>query len=243
MSYILNKHNQKIHYKKSSGKKPGIIFIHGLNSDMNGQKAITIEKYAKKHKLNFIRFDFRGHGKSHGKFEDFNISDWKNDLLDIIDNLTTGPVILIGSSMGGWVMMLAAKLRNSRIKGMIGLAAAPDCDLDLFNSFTSKNKKEINNKGITRYSSFGFDYILKKHFFIEAKKNRILTKSFNYSKPLILIHGLKDEVVSKNVPEKILKKVTGNRIKIIYLKDGDHRLSKKDDLETIETSIDSMISN
>ena len=73
MSYILNKHNQKIHYKISSGKKPGIIFIHGLNSDMNGQKAITIEKYAKKHRLNFIRFDFRGHGKSYGKFEDFNI--------------------------------------------------------------------------------------------------------------------------------------------------------------------------
>tara|TARA_Y100000590_G_scaffold451609_1_gene593287 strand:- start:271 stop:996 length:726 start_codon:yes stop_codon:yes gene_type:complete len=241
MSYILNNNKQKIHYKKTSGKYPTIIFIHGLNSDMNGKKAITIEKYAKKNKISFVRFDCRGHGKSYGKFENFNISDWKQDLLYVIDNLTKGPVILVGSSIGGWLMMLAAKVRPSRIKGMIGLAAAPDCDLDLFNSLTVKNKKEIKKYGITKYSSYGFNYILKKNFFTESKKNRILDKSLKFTKPLILIHGLKDEVVSKNVPEKILKKIKGNRIKIIYLKNSDHRLSKNEDLNTIKFAIDSII--
>ena len=102
MSYLINKKNQKIAYKKIKGKSPGIIFIHGLNSDMNGLKAQSIEKYAKKNRLSFIRFDCRGHGKSYGKFEDFTISEWKEDVINIIDNLTAGPQILVGSSMGGW---------------------------------------------------------------------------------------------------------------------------------------------
>ena len=101
MSFLINKENQKIVYKKIIGKKPGIIFIHGLNSDMSGNKAINIEKYAKQNKLSFIRFDCRGHGKSFGKIEDFTISDWKDDLLNIIDKIAEGPQILVGSSMGG----------------------------------------------------------------------------------------------------------------------------------------------
>ena len=112
MSYLLNKNNQKIAYKASKGLSPGIVFIHGLNSNMNGTKALSIERYAKKHSLAFIRFDCRGHGKSHGKFEDFTISDWKQDIIEVLDNLTKGPQILIGSSMGGWLMILASKSRS-----------------------------------------------------------------------------------------------------------------------------------
>ena len=87
MAYFINKKKEKIHYKSVKGKSPGIIFIHGLNSDMSGQKAISVEKYAKKNKHHFIRFECRGHGKSSGKFEDFTISDWKKDLIDVIDNI------------------------------------------------------------------------------------------------------------------------------------------------------------
>jgi alpha-beta hydrolase superfamily lysophospholipase len=97
-----------------------------------------------------------GHGKSEGKFEEFTISDWRKDLLDIIDNIAKGPQILIGSSMGGWLMMLAAKARPKRIKGMIGLAAAPDFGKDLYNNLNKKNKREITSKGITKYTSYGF---------------------------------------------------------------------------------------
>ena len=174
MSFYKNKQNHKIAYKSLKGRGLGIIFIHGLNSDMNGAKAITVEKYARKNNLNFIRFDCRGHGKSEGKFEEFTISDWRKDLLDIIDNIAKGPQILIGSSMGGWLMMLAAKARPQRIKGMIGLAAAPDFGKDLYNILNKKNKKEINTKGITKYTSYGFSYYLTKNFFIEAEKNRVL---------------------------------------------------------------------
>ena len=114
MAFYINNLNQKIAYRYIKGKSPGIIFVHGLNSDMQGLKALCIEKYARKNNIAFLRFDCRGHGKSFGNFEDFTISDWRHDLLDIIDNLTSGPQILIGSSMGGWLMMLATRSRNSR---------------------------------------------------------------------------------------------------------------------------------
>ena len=238
MPYFINKLKQRIAYKTVKGRGLGIIFIHGLNSDMNGEKALTIEKYARKHNLNFVRFDCRGHGNSDGKFEDFTISDWKIDLLNVIDNLTRGPQILIGSSMGGWLMMLAARVKSSRIKGMIGLAAAPDYGDNLYNNLTIKNKREIKNKGIIRYSSFGFSYFIRKNFFIDARKNKVLNKPYRYNKSLILIHGLKDNVVSSKLSKKILKKVTSKKICIILLKNSDHRLSGKKDLYTLMAAID-----
>jgi len=238
MPFYKNKKNHNIAYKTVNGRRLGIIFIHGLNSDMNGAKALSVERYARKNKLNFIRFDCRGHGKSEGKFEEFTISDWRKDLLDIIDNVSKGPQILIGSSMGGWLMMLAAKARPKKIKGMIGLAAAPDFGKELYSSLNKKNKKEINSKGITKYSSSGFSYYLTKKFFIEAEKKRILNKSFRYNKPLVLIHGLKDTVVKEEVPRKIMKKVTCKNVNIIYLKESDHRLSSESDLKMITQSIE-----
>ena len=238
MPFYKNKQNHKIAYKSLKGKGLGIIFIHGLNSDMSGNKALTVERYARKNKLNFIRFDCRGHGKSEGKFEEFTMSDWRKDLLDIIDNLARGPQILIGSSMGGWLMMLAAKARPQRIKGMIGLAAAPDFGKNLYNALNKKNKNEINTKGITKYMSYGFPFYLTKKFFIEAEKNRVLKKQFRYTKPLVLIHGLKDDVVKEDVPRQILKKVTGKNVNIIYLKESDHRLSSDTDLKIITQSIE-----
>ena len=135
---------------------------------MSGQKALSIERFARKNKLSFIRFECRGHGKSDGKFEDFTISDWKKDLLDIIDNIAKGPQILVGSSMGGWLMFLAAKARPSRVTGMVGLAAAPDYIDDFYNNLPVKKRKELNNKGFIKYSSYGFSYLVKKKYILNV---------------------------------------------------------------------------
>ena len=242
MSYLINKKNQKIAYKMIKGRSPGIIFIHGLKSDMNGIKALSIEKYAKKNKLSFIRFDCRGNGKSDGKFEDFTISDWKEDLVYIIDELTKGPQILIGSSLGGWLMTLAVKARPKKIAGLIGLSAATDFGKNFYNNLNKKNKKEIKKNGITKISSNGFSYFLKSKFFIEAKKNNILNKPFKFKKPFILIHGLKDDIVSHDMPKKIMNNTKGNNIQILYLKSSDHRLSKPTDLLVINNTIGNIVS-
>ena len=241
MAYFINKKKEKIHYKSLKGKSPGIIFIHGLNSDMSGQKALSIEKYAKKNKIRFIRFECRGHGKSTGKFEDFTISDWKKDLIDIIDNIAKGPQVLVGSSMGGWLMFLAAKARPSRVKGMVGLAAAPDYIDGFYNNLSSKEKVQLNKQGFIRYSSYGFSYIVRKKYIIEGRKNKILNKEFKWSKPLVLIQGLKDNVVKPDIPEKIVKNVKGSQVQIKLLKNSDHRLSEPFDLKVINESIASAI--
>lgn len=240
MSYFINKKNQKIAYKRIKGKSPGIVFIHGLNSDMEGKKAIFIEKYAKKNKLSFIRFDCRGHGKSSGNFEDFTISDWKKDLFDIIDNLTKGPQILIGSSMGGWLMLLAAKSKKRKISALIGLAAAADFGKDLFNSLSIKNKQDIKTKGITKYTYKGFAYYLTKEFFIHCTKNKILNKKINFNKPVILIHGNKDNIVKDTMPIKIMKKLSSKNVQIKFLKSSDHSLSSSADLINIKNSLDNI---
>lgn len=240
MSYLINKKKQKIAYNSTKGKSPGIIFIHGLNSDMLGLKAKKIEWYAKKNNLAFLRFDCRGHGRSFGNFEDFTITDWKDDLIEVIDKLTKGPQILIGSSMGGWLMFLASRARPKRIVGLIGLAAATDFGDNLYKNLSTKNKNDLQNNKVTKCNSFGFSYYLKQKFFIEARKNKILNKKFNFNKPLILIHGMKDEVVNINMPKKIIKTMSGKNIQIIYLKSSDHRLSRLEDLKVIVNSIESI---
>ena len=240
MSYFINKKNQKIAYKRIKGKSPGIVFIHGLNSDMEGKKAIFIEKYAKKNKLSFIRFDCRGHGKSAGNFEDFTITDWKKDLFDIIDNLTKGPQILIGSSMGGWLMLLAAKSKKRKISALIGLAAAADFGKDLFNSLSIKNKEDIKIKGITKYTYKDFAYYLTKEFFKHCTKNRILNKKINFNKPVILIHGNKDNIVKDTMPIKIMKKLSSKNVQIKFLKSSNHSLSSSADLINIKNSLDNI---
>ena len=241
MSYFVNKYNQKIAYKYISGKSPRIVFIHGLNSNMNGEKALSIEKFCKKKGHSFLRFDCRGHGKSHGKFEDFTISDWKMDLLDLINNVLKGPQILIGSSMGGWLMLLAARSKKCKIVGLIGLAPAPDFTKYLYKELPKKIQNQINKKGISNFKKWNYPYIFTKKFFQEGKKNFILNKSIYFNKPVILIHGIKDKDVSFKISEKILKKITSKKVQIRFLKNSGHRLSSKYELKIINNSINNIL--
>ncbi|MBG76833.1 MAG: alpha/beta hydrolase [Pelagibacteraceae bacterium] len=238
MSYFINKQKQYIAFNKTIGSDPGIIFIHGYNSDMSGEKAKYIEKYAKLKKISFVKFDCRGHGKSYGKIEEFVISDWKKDLLDIIDNKTKGPQLLIGSSMGGWLMMLAAKLRKTRICGLIGIAAAPDFTKDLYKSLSKKNKLKLQKNKVIKVRKWNYTYIWTKKLFSDGNKNLILNKKFSFNKPIILLHGLKDSVVPIDVPQKILKIIPNNNIELRLIKNGDHSLSKKNDLKKLINSIE-----
>ena len=239
MAYFINNLKQKIAYKYHKGKSPGIIFIHGLNSDMEGKKALSIEKYAKKKGLSFLRFDCRGHGKSYGKFHNFTITDWKNDLVNIIDKISRGQQILIGSSLGGWLMMLAARSRKSKIAGLIGLAPAADATTWMLDEFPKKIQSEIQKKGIAYFKKWNV-YLTKK-FFENGNKNLVLKNNFSLNKPTILIHGLKDKDVSPSISEKILKKISNNNAQIIYLKNSGHRLSNKNELITIHNAIDNIL--
>ena len=145
--------------------------------------------------------------------------------------------------MGGWLMLLAAKARPSKIVGLVGVAAAPDYIDEFYSNLSNKKKKEINNKGIIRCSYNDYSYLIKKKYIVEGRKNKILNKAFKWSKPLILIQGLKDNVVTPDVPEKIVKKIKGKQIQIKLLKNSDHRLSDPFDLKVMNDSVQSIVKN
>ena len=210
-----------------------------MTSDMEGKKALSIQKYARKKGLSFLRFDCRGHGKSYGDFQNFTILDWKNDLLDMIDNITKGPQILIGSSLGGWLMILAAKSRKSKIAGLIGLAPAPDATIYLMDELPRKVRNEIQKKGSSKFNKWNI--ILTKKFFQDGNKNLVLKNNLSFDKPVILIHGFQDKDVSPEISQKILKKISSNEVQIRYLKNSGHRLSSKNDLRIICNAIDNIL--
>ena len=130
-SYLIKSDGVKIAYNKLSGTEPGIIFFGGFASDMEGTKALALQDYAEERGQAFLRFDYRGHGKSSGSFTDGNIGKWLSDCLAVLDKLTHGCQILVGSSMGGWLTLLTARERPGRVGGIVGIASAPDFTEDL----------------------------------------------------------------------------------------------------------------
>ncbi len=243
-NYLFYKNKAYIAFHKLKGKDPGIIFLHGLNSDMTGNKALAIEKFAKRKKLSFIRFDFRGHGNSYGKFEDFGISDWADDILFILDKLTNSKQILVGSSMGGWVMMLAAIKQPFKIHSLLGVAAAPDFTKEIFEKqLTNLQKKKINKIGsIKIQNTFDEDpYIISKALLDQGKNNLLLNDLIKIQSPVHLLHGEKDEVVPSVIGIKLLEKLTSSNKKLIVLGNAEHRFSEKNEITEIYSSLRELI--
>ena len=131
-SYFDTPQGRKIAYHKTDGQGPGIVFLGGFRSDMDGTKAVYLENWAKEQDRGFVRFDYSGHGRSEGEFEDGCIGEWAQDAADVLDELTEGPQVLIGSSMGGWISLLLAKSQPERVQGLVGIATAPDFTEDGF---------------------------------------------------------------------------------------------------------------
>ncbi len=231
--FLKTNYNQTIAYNKIYGKKIGIVFLSGLKSDMTGQKAIALEEWAIKHNHSFLRFDYTGHGISSGKFEDFVISDWILDAKTVITKLTKGPQILIGSSMGGWIMLALAKKNLVNIHSLIGIAIAPDFTKELiWDTLPLQKKKEVinNNK-----FSLNEDLEISYQFIKDGKNNLVLNSPIEFKGSVYLYHGMMDAEVPFKLSEKVLKKITkSNDVKLILEKHGEHRLSKNDEIETIK---------
>src|SRR5437879_5936075 len=137
-----------IAYHRLAGDPPGIVFLGGFRSDMTGTKALFLEDYCRRRGHGYVRFDYFGHGRSSGDFARGTIGRWRDDAIGVIDSLTEGPQILVGSSMGGWIMLLAALARPQRVAALIGIAAAPDFTAELLpKRLTAEQQHEIEQKG------------------------------------------------------------------------------------------------
>jgi pimeloyl-ACP methyl ester carboxylesterase len=225
---------QQIHSKKDN--KQGIIFLSGFKSDMNGTKAQAFSKYAKKNNLDLTLFEYSGHGSSSGKFTDGTIGLWLENTLNVIDQLTEKPQILVGSSMGGWIMLLAALARPERISSLIGLAAAPDFTEELIWDYLTQEQKDmlLKNKQIDFNNEFCDDpYPISLDLITEAREHILLDKEIILDMPIHLIHGMEDKDVPYQTSIRIAEKVTSSNVNVHLIKDADHVLSRPQDLEFI----------
>ena len=234
--FINTSHGSTIAYNKIKGKKAGIVFLSGFKSDMQGKKAIHIENWAKENDHSFLRFDYSGHGQSSGEFKKTYFTDWYNDAQFLIKKLTEGKQILIGSSMGGWVMLMLAKRMPEKVSSMIGLAAAPDFPKILIwdkLSFSQK-RKFIKNRGLSIKNDDGTENFFSYNFIKDSLNNLTLTNKISFKGPVFLYHGMQDTDVPYQLSAEISKKIIGtNNIKILLEKNGGHRLSENNQLNTI----------
>ncbi|XP_059812780.1 palmitoyl-protein thioesterase ABHD10, mitochondrial-like isoform X1 [Hypanus sabinus] len=150
MQFLTRSSLPRLAYYRIAAKNPGVVFLSGFKSNMNGEKALALEAFCDSAGYSFIRFDYTGCGSSEGNSEDCLLRDWKNDVLTVLDNLTTGPQILVGSSMGGWLMLLASLARPEKVAGMVGLATAADHFVTAFRQLPA----EIRHFAKERFPSF-----------------------------------------------------------------------------------------
>lgn len=225
--------------RAESENLPMVVFLGGYRSDMTGTKASFVEERCKARGQEFLRFDYSGHGQSGGKFEDGTIGAWKNDALDIIDHFAKRPVILVGSSMGGWIAFLVALARPGLVAGMIGIAAAPDFTEELYRHLSDTEKDELKKTGAVRIPNDYSDepYYFTSAFYEEAKDYLVLNKQRSLPFPVCLLQGKQDKDVPWQTTEKIKSVFSSPDLSVILIEEGDHRLSRPEDLEILDRQV------
>jgi len=210
-------------------------------SDMTGTKAMTLEAHCRDSGRAFLRFDYTGHGQSDGRFEDGTIGDWHRDTLAVIDQLTNGPLVLVGSSMGGWQMLLAARARPERVRGLVGVAAAPDFTEDLmWDTFNAATREALITDGIIHMASdYGDDpYPISRGLIEDGREHLLLRAPLPFEGPVRLLHGMADDDVPWQVSLKISDRLTTRDVVTTFIKGGDHRLSGDADLARLITAVE-----
>ncbi len=213
-----------------------VVFFHGFMSDMIGKKPMAIQKFCRKAGLNFLKFEYSGHGKSKGKFTEGNISKWSLDGKKLIKSKIqkSNSLIFVGSSMGSWIALNLFSSFKKQIKGFIGIASAPEFLEELmWKKFSKKIKKIIMTKKIYMLEHGDFIYPITKQLILDGRNNKIVKSKINLKIPIVLFHGTKDEVVPLSFSKKIYKIFKNSKKKIIKIKNGDHSLSRKRDLSKI----------
>ena len=224
---------------ESGNKLPTIMFLGGFRSDMEGTKAIYLEEQCCSRGQAYIRFDYRGHGRSGGVFEEACISDWTQDAIDVLNNCTSGPVILVGSSMGGWISFLTALKKPERIQALVGIAAAPDFTTWMEKAMTEEQKNMLEQKGYFELPNEYDDgpYIITKKLLEDGQKNILLNQKIDIKIPVRLIQGMKDDAVEWQTAHRIKNALVSEDVDVALLEDADHRLSSLEQLTLIDKTI------
>jgi len=233
-----------IAYRPTPGKGPGVIFLTGFRSDMTGGKALAVEALCRAQNRAFVRFDYTGHGESSGAFADGTIGRWTEDALLVLDRVTNGPQVLVGSSMGGWIALLLARARPERVAGIVGIAAAPDFTEDLVHDVLDADAKEClaRDGQIVVPSAYDPEPCVITRRLIEEGRNHLLLRGpIPVAAPVRLIHGMEDHDVPWQTALRIAERVASADVEITLVKGGRHRLSDPPDLERLVAVLESLL--
>jgi pimeloyl-ACP methyl ester carboxylesterase len=231
----------RLAYHHTPGAGPTMVFLPGYASDMTGAKAVALEGWARETGRAFLRFDYGGCGRSEGAFEEQTLAGWRDDAVAMLDQIVTGPVVLVGSSMGGWLMLLVARARPDRVAGLVGIAPAPD-----FTDwgFTTEEKMAILSQGrLERANPYGpAPTVYTRGFFQSGEANRLMFGTIAFDGPVRLIQGQADPDVPWHRTVALAGMLRSADVQTVLIKDGDHRLSRDPDIATIVRGCEDVLS-
>lgn len=239
-AFLVTAAGERLAYCHTPGRGPTILFLPGYASDMAGTKATALEAWAQHEERALLRFDYAGCGMSDGLFEEQSLAGWRDNVLSLIDAVAEGPVVLVGSSMGGWLMLHAALARPQRVAGLVGVAPAPD-----FTSwgFTQEEKMTILREGrIEQPSPYGPPTVTTRAFWESGETLRLLHHAeLAIDCPVRLLHGQRDEDVPWAWSLELVKKLRSADVQATFVKDGDHRLSRDSDIALLIATLATLL--
>ena len=241
--YLETRSKRMLAFHKTEGTAPTVVFLGGFKSEMSGTKALHLEDWAKRTGNSYLRFDYSGHGVSSGVFSEGCIGDWADDAEEIIQRTTDGPLILIGSSMGGWISYLMAQRITRRIAALITIAAAPDFTEDGFwTQFSDQQKSEVAENNITFLASeYGEPYPITRRLIEDGRNHLILRSPFQVDFPVRMLQGDQDQSVTRETALRLFDHMEGGDIHLSFLKGGNHSLSSPENLAVLESHLNILI--
>ncbi len=234
---------ETIAYHATPGKSPGVMFCGGFMSDMTGIKATALEANCRARGRAYVRFDYLGHGRSSGAFVDGTIGRWADDALAVLDRVTVGPQILVGSSMGGWIMLLAALARPERVAGLVGIAAAPDFVEPMWRSFPEEIRHRLRTEGVYHRPSAYADqpYAITMKLIEDGRRHTVLDRApVPIRCPVRLLHGMRDPDVPWRRSLDVAEALAGDDVTVTFVKAGDHRLSEPADIARLTGMVEQL---
>ncbi|SFE46766.1 Alpha/beta hydrolase family protein [Sulfitobacter brevis] len=234
---------RRLAYHLSEGAGPCIVFLGGLKSDMMGTKAVFLEEWARAEGRAFLRFDYSGHGESSGSFTEGCIGDWAEDTAAAVAELTQGPIMPVGSSMGGWQALLLARAQPQRIAGLVTIAAAPDFTEDgYWASFTEAQKATLAQTGqVELPSDYMEPYIITQRMIEDGRNNLVLRTPLDLPFPVRFLQGTADTAVSVSTAVRLLEHASGPDMRLNLVKDADHRFSDGVCLDLILAAVNDVL--
>lgn len=233
----------RLAWARMPGQGPGVVFLGGYRSDMTGSKALALRDACAARGRAFLRFDYGGHGASGGRFEDGTIGSWAEDALAVFDALTEGPQILVGSSMGGWISLLLALRRPARVAGLIGIAPAPDFTETLMRpAFSEEQRAMLLRDGVLHLpSQYGDPVPVTRALIEDGRRHLLLGAPIPLTCPVRILQGMQDPDVPWRHALRLVDALAGSDVRLTLVKDGDHRLSRPEDLRLLEETLEALL--